>query len=441
MSEQLDRLRQHAAISLYVNKQISSTIDKMLFNFIWKNKTHYVKNSVVMNTYDAGGLNFLDFTTLNNTFKVNWIKQFLNNPTSIWNFIPNFIFSKIGGLKFVLVCDYKIEKLPSNLSQFHKQMLLAWSLIYKHNFSPHRCYIWNNRCVLFKNKSLFFDRWFENSIIYVTQLIDRNGVLLSYSDFLGNFGIPVTPKEYATVMGAIPDAILMLLKGTVRVDNTPLLDPVETMVGSVCLSPKIKNANRGIRALFQNNIISIPSAVSYWSRFVDGLNWKVIWNLPYKYLLTNKVREVSFKLIHRYYPTSHYLLRFKKDICTDCSVCEAHPETVLHLFWNCDHADTFWKDMTRFIIDNIDPDFCLHWQNVLFGFQNNSSKKRNEDFIINLLIILAKFHIHKSKFSHSKPSFLSFEIDAKQYILTICDSKNKKAVKTMQLCTLFNIFV
>ncbi len=77
-----------------------------------------------MNTYNKGGLNFLDFQTLNNTYKINWLKQFIKNPSSILNFISNFIFSKIGGLCFLLLCNYKIEKIPLKLSNFHKQMLV-----------------------------------------------------------------------------------------------------------------------------------------------------------------------------------------------------------------------------------------------------------------------------------------------------------------------------
>ena len=145
-------------------------------------------------------------------------------------------------------------------------------------------------------------------------------------------------------------------------------------------------------------------------------------------------------MVHRYYPTSHYInLRFKKDVCINCSLCDMYPETMLHLFWNCAHTDRFWKDVCRYIVDNIDSEFCLYWQNVLFGLSNNN-KKSKEVYIINLIIILAKFHIHKSKFSHSKPSFLVFEIEAKQYIKTIYYSKNKKAVKTVALCSAFNIF-
>ena len=192
-AEGLSRLT-YAAIPLFVNKKLCNSIDKLLFNFIWKNKTHYVKKSVIMNTFERGGLNFLDFTTLNNTFKINWIKQILINPTSTWNFIPNYIFSKVGGLEYLLLCDYKIEKIPLILSKFHKQMLLAWSLIYKHNFSPHRCFIWNNRLIKFKNKSLFYKTWFDNNIILVSQLLNDNGSLLNYSEFLHTFGIPITPR-------------------------------------------------------------------------------------------------------------------------------------------------------------------------------------------------------------------------------------------------------
>lgn len=57
-------------------------------------------------------------------------------------------------------------------------------------------------------------------------------------------------------------------------------------------------------------------------------------------------------------------------------------------------------------MDNIDSDFNLHWQNVLFGF-NSKGNKHNESYIIHVIIILAKYHIDKSKcsiFLKMKPS-------------------------------------
>lgn len=167
------------ALSLYVDNKVCKSVDKNMFNFVWKNKIHYVKKSVIMNKYEYGGLNFLDFSSLNNTFKVNWLRQFISNPNSIWNFIPDYFFSKLGGLPFLLICNYKIDRIPYKILNFHKQALIAWSLIYKHKFSPHPYFIWNNQDILYKNKSLFLNGWFEKNILTVSQLFNSEGFLLN----------------------------------------------------------------------------------------------------------------------------------------------------------------------------------------------------------------------------------------------------------------------
>ncbi|CAI5676219.1 unnamed protein product [Oreochromis niloticus] len=286
----------------------------MLFNFLWKNGTHYIRKSVVMNDYEHGGLNVLDFTTLNNTFKINWAKHFLKNPVSIWNFIPHHIFSKFGGLNFILGCDYNIDKLPENLSMFHKQVLLAWSLIYKHNFTPHTYLIWNNRNIVHKNKSLFFSMWVEKRIVLVNQLFNPNVQLMSYSEFLNTYKFPATPKEYAILFDAIPTGIIMLFKGIQPcISSVSLPNPLDSHIGRICLINHSKS-NKNIRALFQTESLTIPHVVSFWNSFVSDINWKRAWTIPNKYLVTNKVKEVSFKILHKFYPANHYMTKFKRDI-------------------------------------------------------------------------------------------------------------------------------
>ena len=80
--------------------------------------------------------------------------------------------------------------------------------------------------------------------------------------------------------------------------------------------------------------------------------------------------------------------------------------------------------------------------------QTNMSQSRGVDsclcceyYIINLLVLLAKYHKHKSKFSNHKPSFFIFEKELKQYITTILHSINRKATKTTELFTLYKIFM
>lgn len=65
----------YAALVLNVNAPTCEIIDQMLYKFVWKNKTHYMKDKVLVNSIDSGGLNFLDFTTINYTFKIIWTKK------------------------------------------------------------------------------------------------------------------------------------------------------------------------------------------------------------------------------------------------------------------------------------------------------------------------------------------------------------------------------
>ncbi len=144
-------------------------------------------------------------------------------------------------------------------------MLLAWSLIHKHNFSPHSFFIWNNRNILYKNKSLFFQKWYNNKIILVRDLFNESG-LLSYYEFLQKCNFPVSPKEFAVVFDAVPSGVITLFKGLNRTLYTvpPLCDPFQTTVGKACLVPH--SSNKLICALFQKEVVSKPYVIAYWSK-------------------------------------------------------------------------------------------------------------------------------------------------------------------------------
>ncbi len=75
-------------------------------------------------------MNFIDFSSINSNFKIIWMRQYLQNSSSIWNIIPRSIFSHLGGLEFLLMCNYKIEKLPIKLSKFYQQVLPGDLFIY-----------------------------------------------------------------------------------------------------------------------------------------------------------------------------------------------------------------------------------------------------------------------------------------------------------------------
>lgn len=112
----------YVSLSLNVPTNVIKQLDKILH---LEEKTHYLRKETIKRSREQGGLEVLDFSLLNNTFKVKWLIKFLKNPDSIWYAFPSYLFNSIGGIDFLLKCNFPIDKIPVSLANFHKQALLA----------------------------------------------------------------------------------------------------------------------------------------------------------------------------------------------------------------------------------------------------------------------------------------------------------------------------
>lgn len=148
---------------------------------------------------------------------------------------------------------------------------------------------------------------------------------------------------------------------------------------------------------------------------------------------TNKQRETTYKLLHRCYPFK-YKLRLLQD--TSCTFCEYGLETATHLFRACPITTSFWKHCVKYIHCKITSQFIFHYKDMLFGYYTKDDDKY---FIINVLIILAKYYIHKTKFCGRKPLFLIFQKEIKLYQQTIQSSAHPKAIKTHDLLVKYGL--
>nr|XP_046238926.1 uncharacterized protein LOC124055944 [Scatophagus argus] len=174
---------------------------------------------------------------------------------AMWYIIPNLICKNVGSIEFLLKCDFDLNRIPVQLCNFHRQVFLAWMLTYKHHFSPHKYLIWNNRYIKNKNKSIYYDGWLRHGILTVRQLLDKDGNLMTYTEFLRKYGLPVTPKE--VVFDAIPAGILRLGQGC---DSDRGIKISAPMLGHLTLTDKKCN-NFYIRNHCQET--SIPSIKSF----------------------------------------------------------------------------------------------------------------------------------------------------------------------------------
>ena len=246
----------YPAYSLSIPKDAIKAINQTHFNYIWKGKTHYIKKGTMIQEYEDGGVKAIDHECINGTVKINWLRQFLQQPKQFWFHIPSEIFSKLGGIEFLLRCDYDLNKLSCKFSSFHQQVLLYWRLIYRHNFSPHITPLWNCRYVLDKRKSIFLQNCLDKGVWSVLHLLDCTGYILTFEQFSTKYNIS-DERQYKLVIKAIPQAVLLMASGLCRNGARSNLPCILINSYTICDS---KLTNVGIRNTFNKEVfpISLP---------------------------------------------------------------------------------------------------------------------------------------------------------------------------------------
>lgn len=104
-------------------------------------------------------------------------------------------------------------------------------------------------------------------------------------------------------------------------------------------------------------------------------------------------------------------------------------ETLDHLFYSCSYSSSLWNDIQDFINGQLGSNIHLSNFDIFFYFSDSNSSVQ---YLVNLIILLGKFFIHKSKFMNNKPLFNVFKIDLKNYIECISGLEGKSASKCMK---------
>lgn len=427
-AEGLSRLV-YPALSLYVDHKTCAAIDSLLFKFIWKHKTENIKRKALIRQFSEGGLNVLDFQTINRIFKVNWLKHCLTHMNTPWFFIPNFLFDKCGGLKFLLSCNFTSGKLPVKLANFHKQALDTWKIAFKHNFSPHSCILWNNQHILYKNKTIFIREWYYQGIIFAYELLNNDGNLATYEEFTQRKGIALSQLMHSRLLHSLPASLLSLLKAAILYYPLSGSIPALWLGGKLLQDPACNNSH--IRSVFTASHSQCPTAFHRWRQTYPDITID-LWSECNKFFVPSKTKEVHIKVLHRYYPSNEFINKFRPDVSSLCSFCQTEVESLSHLFYSCSFSINFWKSVASLVWKTFLYRITITENMVLFLHVDCKNNEVNNS--IKLLCLMGKFHIHKARFLQAVPQEKIFYVELKSfYDVVSLISKNKKAIKTSAL--------
>ena len=146
----------YAITSIEAPRRFIDRTKAMLENFLWNNKPARIKNNVMCNNYDMGGLRMLNLDKFIQSQNITWIKRLLDNQSTLpFSYISSFIEMSFDHF---LKCNLNPNGLPRNLPQFYKSILLSWFALKQEPLTVadvQREVIWNNKFITINNKSLF----------------------------------------------------------------------------------------------------------------------------------------------------------------------------------------------------------------------------------------------------------------------------------------------
>lgn len=248
-------------------------------------------------------------------------------------------------------------------------------------------------------------------------VVDKEGQIIKYETFINTLQFPITFKEYQSITQCIPHGLRILMKDRqeihLPVNNKLYINGIE-LLNCNCNNGHIRNS------MLQKKIIQ-PKF--YWESVFGNIQWETTWTLPLKYCIYNKIREVHYRILHRYYPVNELVAKFK-DTDPNCCFCQISPENITHLFFTCSTSQKLWQDIKTFLSQKLSTTIYINFANIITGYKNQNKKI---ELITNLFILIGKYHIHEAKFAQSKPLFKLFLFELKVYVETLKHIINKKA--------------
>lgn len=304
------------------------------------------------------------------------------------------IFQKLGGIDFLLPCDFDVGKPPVKLSDYHQQALLYWNLLYKHNCTPHNSPLWNSRCVLFRGESLFFDTWLDKGIWAVSHWMNDQG------DFsCAKYNLNCSIREYNKVIKAIPAPFKSMTQKLVLHAN------IFVAVEGISLGSK-QCSNKFIRSVLTTKYHLYQLKRDYIVHDFSRVETKRIRKGFLSFPVLHKAKEVTFKIFNDIYPSNNFLhLRFNWEN-NSCVFCDRHIETMEHIFFECVYVKEFCLSVLNWLCSKqitLDP---LTWLDVKVGV---NSKENDTDFRVNNIIVLCKCFIHRCKYFKIRPQMIGLK--------------------------------
>ena len=360
-----------------------SMIEHEFEKFLWNNHKPKIPLSILQSAKEDSGLKLIDLRKRDIALKCGWIQTVLRGQypaMCVYNSLHPQLRAHIWS------CNLKPEHVDTCAHKdnvFWKDVWKAWCEY--HYTDQETCtdmdqIFWCNSNVIVGGKPVWWPAQHSSGLLTISQLVNQDGYI-SENDAKELFGLTI--MQYNTLKSAIPrwmrqNALQSKSLTDCRFVEYMRKEKPTSYVYSKLLRPCSKVGTREQKWKAE---LGIPFNISEHVGRIKTLT------------TVAKHRSFQYRLLLRAVITNVHLHRWKIKSSPACSLCDEHPETYQHLFYDCVKVQPIWDEVRRICDELFDEEISLTYRRVI----ESSVSDDPAGTISNYISLIAKNFIYKQK--------------------------------------------
>ena len=266
------------------------------------------------------------------SLRLAWISRLLGDTDDSWKVIPNFYFLDYGGLQFLLKCNYNSESINTCLPNFYRELLKYFQEFKnKTNIFPYGEFLlWNNKAITIENYCLL-------EILVQTENSLCTRCLKCGREFFNDWRIPKQVSNqnylhYLQLIAAIPSD-LKKKAAIIEVPSQELLNTAKLSSSVIPTLDLTEMCCKNYYEILNGDCITEPTGIKNWKNNYPHYfkDWGKNFSFTYKATKDNKLRQFSFRILHRILMTKKELFKFRLVEDQTWTLC-LQPDSIEHTF-------------------------------------------------------------------------------------------------------------
>ena len=325
-------------------------VERIIYEFLWIGKPHKVKTKVIIQDYANGGCKMIDLEEIIKAQKIKMIKQFLSEDEVLWKPTMKALLGKTN-LDLYLKSNFLV---PKTIPTFYHELLKFWKEI-KHEPTSSKedilnQYLWYNDKIKINQAPIYSRRLDDCGIKKLGHITNDDGSIKSYTDICLTYNIDkrmVNPPFYDKIVRAVPAN----WKEAIQEREVCTLD--DNCYVSVN-GDKVELQNLGHKELYKALVTKKLDRSTAHRKYTETYNfneeeWTTIYQMPHTLSISNKAKELHYKIVHGYVATNRLLHKMNIIDSDICDFCDQQEQTLCHLFYECRLVKEFWASVQSWL--------------------------------------------------------------------------------------------